>query len=188
MAQEHPSHPELVTARACAERGDFNQALHHIEVASMEGADPSDIQREQIALEALRRGYFNSRAERIGFAVAVPFVCYLLLSVAEPPSYGTLVWAALALLAVPLLTGLAMAKLTNGFSRGWLFQRSFLLAGFAMAIYTVIHLAAIRNRIAEQADSVAVLAVSAFVTMVYAICAGLVAGLLSAILAREVPT
>jgi hypothetical protein len=154
----------------------------------MEGADPDEIRREQIWLESLRRGYFNSRAERIGFAVAVPFVCYLLLSIAEPPAYGTAVWAGLALLAVPLLTGLAMAKLTTGFSRAWLFQRSFLVAGSAMGIYTVINLSIVRNRIAEQVDPVAVLTVGVFVTAVYVIVAGAVAGAFSAILAREVPT
>jgi hypothetical protein len=185
MQQGPSSHPELAAAHQCALEGQFDQAYHHLEVAAIEGAEPGEIQRERLWIEAMKGGVVKARLDRILIAVALPVFAYLVMSVAQPSAYGQTLWAALALAVVPLLTGVAMAKLVGGGGRGTMFVRSFLVAGSAMGLYTAINLIIVRSRIAEPADSMALFLVGSTVTVLYALCAGLVAGIVSAALTKE---
>ena len=152
----------------------------------MSGVPANVIEREKVWIGYSERSYLRSRTERFALTVAVPFIGYLLLSSVQPTVYGEYVWIGLAFLAMPIATAVLLAKTLKGFSRGYLFVRGFLLAGLAMAAYTAFNLIVVRNRIAEVVNPAAVMEVGAFVTLIFGLVAGLVAGAFSALLAKGV--
>jgi hypothetical protein len=186
MAQVPQPNQELAVAHACAERGDFDQAFHHLEIAALQGVNPGRIARERVWIESIQRSHDRARAEHLALVVAIPFLGYLFLSVAEPPAYGTVVWAGLAFLLVPVVSGFALSRVLAGFTRTALFLRGFGIVGGAMACYTVFNIVLTRTRIAEAIDPGALFMIGGTVVLAFAIGAGLVAGVFSMVFARKV--
>ena len=111
-------------------------------------------------------------------AIGVGALGYCILAIRQPAEWPTAVWAALALIAVPLLAGYAAGR-ASGMdspprSRFW---KGFWAVGFAMFWYTAISLMYLRTRVAFGGRSEDIFLVGFFVSAVYAVIAGVFGGI-----------
>ncbi|MBI5833637.1 MAG: hypothetical protein HZB16_15155 [Armatimonadetes bacterium] len=135
--------------------------------------------RHTSRLEAARSG---ERAER-RVALAVACLGYLVLATRNPRVWGQGLWAALALLAVPAVAGVAAGLVAEARSDfGERLRRAAGGVGWAMGGYALVSMTMVRARMGSGTSS-ALLTIPV-VAGVLAVAAGLVGGLCAAGVSR----
>jgi hypothetical protein len=183
---------EIIAAERALANGNMPEARRRLADAERLGASSSDLKMLHSAIASRERFSKTDRANAkkkgklgvwAGFGIGV--MGYLILSIRQPPDWPQTLWALLAFGVVPILAGLTTGRISraagNARSRFWAGLKS----GFiSMFLYSGISLIVLRTRIASGADSMQILTVGLFVTFVYAILAGCVAGAASSKLVR----
>ena len=122
----------------------------------------------------------------VALGVLVASACYLVLAMRKPHEWGLPLWSGLALALVPLLCGAIIGRGMGGdFTRAKRFRTAFYVSGLMMAIYSGISLMIVRSGIDSSASASAVAVVGLFVSAVYAVIAGTIAGIASALIVRH---
>ena len=110
---------------------------------------------------------------------------YLALSIQQPAQWTVPVWVLLAFLLGPALIGLIAGRLQRGEMSPLRRFRGGLQAGvITMFLYTSITLMALHARMGSSGDGGQVFLVGLFVSVIYALIAGVVAGAVSSRLGR----
>ena len=124
------------------------------------------------------------KKRRTGFWLAV--LAYFILSFFSILSLGYFVWLLLAFLIIPVLTGIVTGRRQGlDFGDGGCFAAGMRAAGVPMAIYTAISLMIVHSRVGPSPSASATFLVGLAVTIIYAIIAGLVAGVAALLSARQ---
>lgn len=164
--------------------GRYAAARNSLADAARLGASRRDIERLHSSID---RGEARSKkgakaARWLAFGLGI--LAYLILSVQQPPAWRVPVWAALAFLAVPATVGFTAGKIAGrGTPAPTRFRAGMSAGGWAMFWYAAITLFMLHARMNSGAPAGEVFLAGAFVTIVYSLLAGLVAGLVSAKLA-----
>jgi hypothetical protein len=174
----------LFNARHSIARGDFDAARQHISDAERLGAPTRDVRSlrqsitrgEQSMPARARKGFW------IGFLISA--LGYFVVCFTQPLQWTIPVWAALVFGLIPLLSGFAAGRVQGpAVHSGDRFRAAFFGACWPMFWYTLITLIVLRSRLQSGPDSGQLFLVVMFVSILYAIGAGLVAGLVGSRLA-----
>lgn len=142
--------------RAAAEalvNGEYVEAYEHIAKVDPHGTYGMAAAkfREEIAESEAADIRDSARAPWYGFAVAA--VLYLIMYIKPPSAWTIPVWAALALIVIPLIAGYATAYFygfrCDRMERFWVSAKP---VGFAMAGYSIIGIMAAFHKIALSPD------------------------------------
>jgi hypothetical protein len=180
--REEAGDAEIIAAESTLARRQFLEAQQHLAEAERLGASRHEVERlRSAAVAAVQRQVQRGRqAPWAGFGIGV--AGYLLLSIQQPPGWTIPGWVILAFLVVPALIGGVTGRWQGldqeARTRFWAGGRA---GGGAMALYSGLSLIAVRQRFSTNADAGQVVLVGLFVTLVYAVLAGAVAGLASAL-------
>lgn len=179
-------HAALVDCERSISGGRYAEAARHLRNAERLGADPDVVRRHEQEIQHKRSAgkTRRGRAPWWGFAVAV--AGYLILSLQQPAGWGEALWAALALLAVPAVSGFVANRAQAGTApTGGPFFSAARGAGAAMLLYSAITLAVLAQRVGRPDGGTQVLLAGAIVTTVYTMLAGAIAGLVNVVLTRN---
>jgi hypothetical protein len=169
----------LATERALA-GGRYHEARQHISELKRLHGSQHDIARLTKTVDAGLAGQKKKSGKASWIGPLVAIAGYLVLSFRQPPGWTLPLWAILAFVVVPGLTGYAVGKLLGPETApGARFRSAMWGAGFAMFFYTAISLILLRVRIDSDGGST-VVQVGFFVTCLYTLLAGTVAGFVSA--------
>ena len=182
--QSEEAHAALSACDHAIAARQFAEAERQLDQAKHLGASPAVLKRHREALDSARASTSarNARAVWLGFLVAA--VGYFALSAQQPAGWGVGLWAVLALLLVPALTGLTVSRFQT-----WArppreaFFAAMKAVGWAMLFYATITLTVLAHRVDGPNGGERFLA-GALVTLVYILVAGAAAGTVNLMLTR----
>ncbi len=185
-AMSAESHAEILATERALARGDMAAAQRHLNLAIHQGAPEKQTNWLAAAIETaaqLQQRRIRGGGWR-GFGVAV--VGYLCLSLQQPLGWTLPLWLFLAFLLVPGLVGLVVGQQQR---QAHLPGRSFWAAakssGWAMGLYTALHLFRLGGPQSDSADLGQELLAGTLSLLLFALIAGLAAGTVSAMVVRS---
>ncbi len=169
------SNDEFHATREAIDRGDFNQARHHLNNLRMAGEDPEAIDAlfERLSHVEGSRTLVNSKLQF--YAITCAVVGYCILSIQSPNGWSPVVWGITSLFAIPLIVGIFAGGSVNSPLKSARFWRCFLIASIPMAIYTLVGMYLARSKM-QSADNSMDFVIYLFVAIFYGATAGVVAG------------
>ena len=82
----------MVAACKAIEDGDYAQARHHLNNLSMAGTHPEQVEQLQRLILEKESAASQTGTNRIGTAVSVAVLGYVVLSLRSPAAWGPVVW------------------------------------------------------------------------------------------------
>ncbi len=176
------SNDEVTAARAAIAAGDYAQARHHINNLAMLGTHSQEVDELRRLISLQESSTTQVSVQRVGWAIAVSALGYLILSFRTPADWGPVLWGLIAFLALPLFTGLLAGNSVDPStadsvpaSRFW---RSFAITAGTVVIYTLVGMSITRSKM-HSSDKSSDFFVFFAVAAAYALGAGLVSGIAS---------
>ena len=182
------SNDEVAAARAAIADGDFAQARHHINNLAMDGSHAREVEELRGLIAMQESTTAEVTVQRIGWAIAVSVLGYIILSFRTPAAWGPVVWGLVAFLALPLLTGVlagnSVGSNTSSSITSARFWRGFSITASTVVAYTLVGMALTRSKM-HSSDKSSDLFIFFLVAAVYGVCAGLISGIASNLFARS---
>lgn len=181
--QQEAANRAIHAAQESLAAGHFREARHHLSEAENLRADSQTLRRLRNGIKQAESAQTGHRRRNVWIGFGLGCIGYLILSLRQPLGWTIPVWALLAFLVVPICIGLTVGR-GMGYDagpgprfRGW-----FRACSLVMFLYTAFNLMIVRYNIGSG-DTGQVFLVGLFVSVIYALLAGLVAGLASGWLA-----
>ena len=174
------SNDEVKAARAAIAAGDYAQARHHINNLAMLGTHSQEVDELRRLIAQQETTTNEVSVQRVGWAIAVSVLGYLILSFRTPTAWGPILWGLVAFLALPLFTGLlagnSVGSSTNTSTQSARFWRAFSITAVTVAIYSLVGMGITRAKM-HSSDKSSDFFIFFAVATVYGVGAGLVSGL-----------
>jgi len=175
---------DLAAAKAAIEAGDYARARHHINNLSLMPGHAADVAELNMLISHREFDSIRVGGQRVGYAIAVSGLGYMLLAIQSPAGWGQPIWGLLALFALPfavgILSGNSVSHSHQDPQKAQRFWRSFCIAAIGAAVHTLIGLAITRGKM-QSADKSSDFFIYVVVATVYGCVAGLVAGMAGSI-------
>ena len=178
---------EVQAAREAIDRGDVDQALHHINNLQLDGRYAADVQDLQRRLWQLDNTARQRNLSLQFYAIASAVLGYGLLTFESPAAWSPLVWGLAAFLAIPVMVGVFAGSSVIEDLKAKRFWRGFGITSITMAVYTLVGMAIARSKM-ESADKSMDVAVFFVVMLVHGVVAGTVAGFMGAMTKAKAKT
>ena len=179
------SKDEVAAARVAIEEGDFARARHHMNNIAATGPHRQEIAELEHLIRVKETDSIVLSAQRVEYAVGVCVLGYIILGFRTPNAWGGPVWGLLGFLVLPLFTGLlagnSVRRSASNPEKSTRFWRGFTITAVTMAIYTLVSLNLIRHKM-QSSDKASDFFIYFVVMAVYAVGAGVVAGISGIIL------
>ena len=173
------SNDEIAAARAAIAEGDYAQARHHINNLSMDGAHAAEVEELTQLILWKENAAIEIGTQRIGWAIAVAALGYLILSFRTPAAWGNVLWGLTAFFALPLFVGVlagnSVARSRDSQQKTARFWRAFGITAVTVVVYTLVGMTLSRAKM-HSSDKAADFFIYFVVAATYSIAAGVVSG------------